>query len=369
MDYQKIYNSLIQKSIEQYGHPAGYKKSGKLHTHIEIEKFQQFKNNISGDIQIHHIIPKCISNDNSPDNLVYLTVKQHKLAHRLLFKIHEYDEYRNKMYAAYLLMYNICKRYNYKTISKYINVRPVVALDIKTKQLVKSFDSIYEAELFVKRKCICEALSKRVKTVGGYIWLYREEYEDKIKFQNFLDSYKDPLPNGFVNKIPIYHILLDNNVTIILNEYDSLEAAAKDLSISVPLICNVCKCKAAHANNELFIYKEDYIDLTKRNKFINSIKKLKVKKLKMNAKPIIAFDKKYNNIIGYFYSNRHAGEFLHIKSYSNIPYVCNGKLKTVGGYGFVYEKDLDNFLSMQDINMKQHLYQQYIDYKNKMVNI
>jgi len=36
----------------------------------------------------HHIIPKCLGGDDSSDNLIYLTARQHYLAHWLLYKIH-----------------------------------------------------------------------------------------------------------------------------------------------------------------------------------------------------------------------------------------------------------------------------------------
>ena len=360
MNYQKLYDALISNAIKKYGQPTGYKRSGKLHTHNEMEKIINVKNNIDEEqFQIHHIIPKCISNDNTSKNLVYLTIKEHKLAHRLLFKIHEYDQYRTKMYAAYLLMYNICKRYDLKDSATYLNKHPVVALDVKTKKIVKSFDSVYDAELFVKRKCVCEALQKRVKTVGGYIWLYREEYENEQMFKNFLNSYVDPIPNGYTNRKEIYHIQLENDIITILHEYNCMEDAVTALSICKSSICNVCKCKAAHANGLLFMYKSDYIDKIKRQNYISKINQLRTKKLQMNANPVIVFDKNYTNIIGYFYSNRIAGEVLKIKSYTNISYVCNGKIKTAVGYGFIYEKDFDAFLNKCDKDKVQHLYEQY----------
>lgn len=38
--------------------------------------------------EMHHIIPKCMGGDNSPDNLVKLTSKEHYIAHALLYKHH-----------------------------------------------------------------------------------------------------------------------------------------------------------------------------------------------------------------------------------------------------------------------------------------
>ena len=34
----------------------------------------------------HHIIPKCLGGDNSPENMVRLTAREHFIAHQLLYK-------------------------------------------------------------------------------------------------------------------------------------------------------------------------------------------------------------------------------------------------------------------------------------------
>lgn len=39
--------------------------------------------------QTHHIIPRCMGGTDAPDNLVVLTYKQHRVAHRLLIKMTE----------------------------------------------------------------------------------------------------------------------------------------------------------------------------------------------------------------------------------------------------------------------------------------
>lgn len=48
------------------------------------------KNNIketNDGNQVHHIIPRCLGGTNSPDNLVVLTYKQHRIVHRLLINM------------------------------------------------------------------------------------------------------------------------------------------------------------------------------------------------------------------------------------------------------------------------------------------
>jgi hypothetical protein len=41
---------------------------------------------VEGYTELHHIIPKCMGGDNSNDNLVRLTAREHYIAHELLFK-------------------------------------------------------------------------------------------------------------------------------------------------------------------------------------------------------------------------------------------------------------------------------------------
>lgn len=64
MDYLKIYNTIIKKAIEQNRNPKDryYEK--------------------------HHIIPKCIGGNNTKENLIFLTPREHFLCHRLLCLIY-----------------------------------------------------------------------------------------------------------------------------------------------------------------------------------------------------------------------------------------------------------------------------------------
>lgn len=64
MNYQKIYNEIIQKA-----------KSRGLN-----KKF------IEGYFEKHHIIPKCLGGSNDTNNLVLLTAKEHFICHHLLWR-------------------------------------------------------------------------------------------------------------------------------------------------------------------------------------------------------------------------------------------------------------------------------------------
>lgn len=64
MDYQKIYNELMNSRKNRIVHENNY-----------YEK--------------HHIIPKCLGGTNEKSNLVILTFREHYIAHLLLSKIHK----------------------------------------------------------------------------------------------------------------------------------------------------------------------------------------------------------------------------------------------------------------------------------------
>ena len=74
MDYQKIYDALIERA------------------HFRI---------LDGYTETHHIIPKCMKGDNSKENLVSLTPEEHYLAHQLLVKI--YPNNRKLIFAAMIM--------------------------------------------------------------------------------------------------------------------------------------------------------------------------------------------------------------------------------------------------------------------------
>lgn len=63
MNYLKIYNALIYDATHN-------------------PKSDSYK-------EIHHIIPQCMAGDNSRENLIELTARQHYLAHWLLYKIYK----------------------------------------------------------------------------------------------------------------------------------------------------------------------------------------------------------------------------------------------------------------------------------------
>lgn len=89
MNYENHYVKLIQKA--------------KNRTLPEKESYYE----------LHHIIPKCLGGNNTPENIVKLTAREHFVAHWLLFR---QNPYNNKLAWAFKMM---CKIKN-NTQSRYI---------------------------------------------------------------------------------------------------------------------------------------------------------------------------------------------------------------------------------------------------------
>lgn len=74
MDYQRIYNELIQRSQQR-----------------ETEGF----------VERHHIVPKCLGGSDEIENIVRLTPEEHYVAHQLLVKI--YPSHQGLAFAAHMM--------------------------------------------------------------------------------------------------------------------------------------------------------------------------------------------------------------------------------------------------------------------------
>lgn len=77
MDYQHHYNLLIERARSRL---------------------------LEGYRELHHIIPRCLGGTDEPNNLVYLTAKEHYVAHQLLVKIHPTEP--KLVYAAKMMSAN-----------------------------------------------------------------------------------------------------------------------------------------------------------------------------------------------------------------------------------------------------------------------
>lgn len=88
MNYSRIYDQLINK-----------------------RKTISLLKNKDKYIEKHHIIPRCMNGTNDFSNLIYLTPKEHYIAHLLLYKIYENTDYKYNLLKALLCMTEANKKH------------------------------------------------------------------------------------------------------------------------------------------------------------------------------------------------------------------------------------------------------------------
>ena len=73
----------------------------KIYSEIISKAKSETRNKKKSYFEEHHIIPRCKGGNNSKENLVLLTAKEHYICHHLLHKLYKHDKY---LFLAYHLM-------------------------------------------------------------------------------------------------------------------------------------------------------------------------------------------------------------------------------------------------------------------------
>ncbi len=156
MNYQQIYNQLIVKAQNRI--LEGYKEQ-------------------------HHIIPKCIGGNDNPDNLVYLTAREHFIAHKLL---HFINPTHHGLTAAYWCM-AIMKRNNREY---HISSHEYERLKILFSKARKSFTHTAETK-------------QKIGESHKLIWTHerRQEYSNRHKGKTHTAESKQKIREWNLGKI------------------------------------------------------------------------------------------------------------------------------------------------------------------------
>jgi hypothetical protein len=205
MNYQKIYNQIIEKAKNRQ--LMGYKEK-------------------------HHIVPKCLGGNNNKDNLVELTAKEHFICHRLLCEIHPCND--KLLYALWLmtigkqkykhidsysmsgksyerLKLEFIKRSQEKIVSENhknkiskANSKKIIQYDFQGN-LIKEWNSAVEAERYMNNapnahwkelnNNINDCCRGKQKSSYGYIWKYKGEILDLNHHKSSLDKGKKWINN------------------------------------------------------------------------------------------------------------------------------------------------------------------------------
>lgn len=123
--YTKWYNQMIKSAIENP--PTGY-----------TEK--------------HHILPKSLGGEDTDENLVVLSARQHYVCHQLLVRMTKDDAQHKMAHAAWLFMIGNKQKHDYKITSR-----------------------MYESAMRLRSKAVSKSTSARNKAN----WL-DEEYRDRM---------------------------------------------------------------------------------------------------------------------------------------------------------------------------------------------
>ena len=94
MNYQKIYDSIVQKA----------KSENRIKLKRTDENFIYYEN--------HHIIPRCLGGSDDKSNLVLLTAREHFIAHKLLVEIYPKD------YKLVYSLHNMIFKKNSKNLQR-----------------------------------------------------------------------------------------------------------------------------------------------------------------------------------------------------------------------------------------------------------
>jgi|SRR6478609_2515371 len=187
----------------------------------------------------HHIIPKSLGGDNTKENLVYLTAKEHYIVHRLLINI--YPDSRKLIYAFWRMI-NDRKEQRYKASPRiYEQMRVLAAKDLRER-----FNNA-PPESEIKRR---EGISKNNKKPKS------KKHAENIKKAKLGD--KNPMfgktgKDHHMSK-PILQFDLNNNL---IKEWENAGVAEKELGLIRTALNAVVKTKNKKRLGYIWKYKEN----------------------------------------------------------------------------------------------------------------
>lgn len=119
-----------------------------LAKYFKLIEFRQKEPAKSGIVEIHHIIPKSMGGSNKKQNLVYLTAREHYIAHKFLCRITS-GKNLEKMIHALWGMSNRCINnpdHNYLTSKNYESARKLFLTIAGNSTRGKTYEEIYGKE-------------------------------------------------------------------------------------------------------------------------------------------------------------------------------------------------------------------------------
>lgn len=195
------------------------------HQNIYNKLIERAKNRVlEGYTETHHIIPKCLGGEDTEDNLVNLTAREHFLCHKLLCEI--YPDNHKLLWALWLMAigkkkwkhrdpYKVTGREYERLKVKFIesrkkpiteshknkigksNSKKVLQYDF-SGNLIQKFSSAMEAERFINNKPnahwselrnnINDCCRLKQKSAYNYIWKYEGDLLDLSQHKGSLNK-------------------------------------------------------------------------------------------------------------------------------------------------------------------------------------
>lgn len=150
-------------------------------------------------IELHHIIPKSLGGRDTDENCVYLTAREHYIAHLLLVKITEGQD-KSKMAFALKCMSNFKNKYHERYIP------PSKIYDIERKHFSEAISEIQKGHLTYLKKHSEESKKKISVTMKKNLSEMTKE-ENAIRVKNsmnaphtYTDSRREKISKALIGK-------------------------------------------------------------------------------------------------------------------------------------------------------------------------
>jgi hypothetical protein len=296
MNYQKVHDQIIfrgknsGRKILPHNHPD----------YIYLEK--------------HHIIPRCMNGDNSPENLVLLTAREHFLIHWLLHRI--YPENKSIGNAFFMNCHGTEKQLKYRqetkfTISSraYAEAKKAVVIMLRSRKNYKHSEE-----------------TKKKQSVSAKKKIVTKEQIEKLHQGNYRASREKSKKKG---RIQVFDFKKEEFIT----EYESALETSKKLKVAVSRIFNVIKGKENLCKGYFFVkeensifpsFEETILKIKSRKKVIKHNLNLKSGKVKVYKYPSMEF-------VGEYYNITECQKELNV---TNISQVLLGRTNQAKGYYF-----------------------------------
>ena len=220
-----------------------------------------------------------------------------------------------------------------KNKKRHKNSISVVQLDINGN-FIKEWNSAKDAGRHIGHfdTSITSCCKNKLKTAYGYIWIYKDEYENtKNKIT------KEQIENKLLNKNCIKVVQLDKFGDVV-KIWDSIKKASDYNNVSTTSINYCCKNRNNHTCGSVWMYESEYNKLDKNK--ISYICNEKLSNLNQRVKKeVVMLSMEYKFIEKFTKANE-------CKKYGFRPDrildCCENKIKTHKGYKWMYYDDYKN---------------------------